>query len=121
MVALSKHEITYTDVVHVARHNKKVSLDPKAKKNVELTRQAVENVIKNKEIAYGITTGFGAFKNKVISQNEVKKLQENLILSHAVGVGKPFSEEIVRGIMFLVANYLSKGYSGVRPIIIETL
>lgn len=114
-------EINHNHVLRVAKQREKVSFAPSAKKHVLSARQAVETIIKNKEIVYGITTGFGAFKNKVISENQVKQLQENLILSHSVGVGDLFSEEIVRGIMFLIINYLSKGYSGIRPIIIETL
>ncbi len=63
---------------------------------------------------YGITTGFGSFKNKNISQEEVANLQVNIIRSHATGVGAPLNEETVRAIMLLRAHSLSKGYSGVR-------
>ena len=101
--------------------NEKVTLSVEAKKAVKATRAAIEAAVKNKEIIYGVTTGFGAFKTVAIQPNQVQELQENLILSHAVGVGTPFQEEIVRGIMFLMANYLSKGHSGVRPVVIETL
>lgn len=70
---------------------------------------------------YGITTGFGAFKNKFISKEETKKLQENLIVSHAVGQGEPFDVKTVKAIMLIIINYLSKGFSGVRPVVINTL
>lgn len=121
MVNINGKSITFEKVVQVALSAEKVTLDPAAKKNVVATRNAIEKAVNNKEVIYGVTTGFGAFKNTAISGSDVKKLQENLILSHSVGVGNPFEESVVRGIMFLMANYLSKGHSGVRPIVIETL
>lgn len=114
-------ELTYIDILSVSRQKETISLSPLAKKKISATRKAVEAIIKNKEVVYGVTTGFGAFKNTVIDQKQVEQLQENLILSHAVGVGEPFKEDIVRGMMFLIINYLSKGHSGVRPIVVETL
>lgn len=120
-ITITGKTLAIEDVYKVAQDRAIVALSPQARKNVEKTRLAIEKAVKNKDIIYGVTTGFGAFKNTAISQDEVSKLQENLILSHAVGVGEPFSEEVVRGIMFLMANYLSKGHSGVRPLVIETL
>src|SRR5260221_9200657 len=121
MVNINGKSISFEKVVQVALFSEKVTLDPVAKKNVTATRNAIEKAVRNKEIIYGVTTGFGAFKNTAISGNDVKKLQENLILSHSVGVGNLFEESVVRGIMFLMANYLSKGHSGIRLIVIETL
>ncbi len=95
-----------------------VSLYEEAIKNVEKSAKAVEKLIKRGEIAYGITTGFGAFKDKIISQKEVEKLQKNILLSHAVGVGEPFDIPTTRAIMLIRANTLARGYSGIR---IETL
>lgn len=121
MVIITGRKISIEDVCKVAQGHDRVVLHTAAKKQVEKTRKAIEKAVENKQVIYGVTTGFGAFKNTAISPNDVKKLQENLILSHAVGVGDPFSEEVVRGIIFLMANYLSKGNSGIRPIVIETL
>lgn len=70
---------------------------------------------------YGINTGFGALKTHAISRDNIQKLQENLIASHAVGVGNPFLQEIVKAVMLLIILYLSKGFSGVRPEVVETL
>lgn len=121
MININGKQITFEKVLDVALRNAKVALDPGAKKNVINTREAIEKAVARKEVIYGVTTGFGAFKNTAISETDVKQLQENLILSHAVGVGTPFDEKVVRGIMFLMANYLSKGYSGIRAVVIETL
>lgn len=112
--------ISPEDLVRVARDSEKVILSPKIKSRIKKCRSIVDSIVLNKEMVYGITTGFGAFKNKVIDQSQTQDLQRNLILSHAVGVGKPLSTEIVRGIMFLIVNYLSKGYSGATLKTIET-
>lgn len=112
--------ISPEDVVKVARHFEKVTLSPTVKSKIKKTRTIVDTAVSNKEVIYGITTGFGAFKNTVIDESQTNKLQENLILSHATGVGDPLPTEVVRGIMFLIANYLSKGYSGATLNTIET-
>ncbi len=110
--------LTIESLVAVARHGVKVSLAPEAKERVLQSRAAVERIISNKQVAYGITTGFGKFSDVLISAEETKQLQKNLIMSHAVGVGDPFPEEVVRAMILLRANALSKGFSGIR---IETL
>ena len=75
---------------------------------------AVQTLLDRGEIAYGITTGFGAFKDKIISREEVELLQRNIVLSHAVGVGEPFDMPTVRAIMLIRANTLARGFSGIR-------
>ena len=73
------------------------------------------------EIAYGITTGFGAFKDKIISLEAVELLQRNIVVSHAVGVGKPFDQPTTRAIMLIRANTLGRGFSGIRLQTLELL
>ncbi len=114
----NNHLTTLEELVRVARHGEKVTLAEENKSKVISSRKTVEKIINSGEIKYGITTGFGAFKNKVIDKDQTSKLQRNLILSHSVGVGNFLSKESVRGIMFVMINYLSKGYSGIK---IETL
>ncbi|HBC96472.1 MAG TPA: histidine ammonia-lyase, partial [Clostridium sp.] len=70
---------------------------------------------------YGITTGFGKFSDVVITGEECKTLQKNLIMSHSCGFGRKFPREIVRTIMLLRANNLARGYSGIRLSVFETL
>ncbi|MCK9905264.1 histidine ammonia-lyase, partial [Microbacteriaceae bacterium K1510] len=69
-------------------------------------------------VVYGITTGFGKFADVMISAEDVSHLQENLIMSHACGMGEPYPAEVVRAMMALRINALSKGFSGIR---LETL
>lgn len=95
-----------------------VSVDPLAMQKVKKTRAYVEKKLESDEAFYGINTGFGMLANKKIPQKDLSRLQENLIVSHAVGVGGAFSVPLARLMMLLRANVLAKGYSGVRP---ETL
>lgn len=120
MIIIGNSAITFEDVVRVSRLDK-VSLSKTAVEKIQKTRKLLEKSLTDKTVIYGVTTGFGAFKNTAIESKDLKKLQENLILSHAVGVGEPFAPEIARGMMFIIANYLSKGHSGARLIVIQTL
>lgn len=118
---IKNQKITYNEVAAVARNHEKVQIAPSARIRIEKARKTVEKAVNDGKVIYGISTGFGAFKDKVINKNETGKLQENLILSHSVGVGKPFPSETVRAMMFLMVNYLSKGYSGIRWQTISTM
>jgi len=89
-----------------------------AEHKVRRARAIVDGVIDRGEVVYGITTGFGAFKDRVIPRDELAQLQVNLILSQCVGVGSPLPAEVVRAMMLCRAHTLSLGYSGLR---IETL
>ncbi len=117
---ISGNELEIDGVVDVAR-GRAVTLDPAAVAGIERSQAAVERLVAQGEIAYGITTGFGRFKDKLISADQAKQLQLNLVRSHAVGVGPLLSEQVVRAMMLVRANTLAKGYSGVHPQVIQLL
>lgn len=120
-IVLDGESLTFEQVLAVAYSKPgepRVALDDKAKISVNRASAAVDTLLERGEIAYGITTGFGAFKDKIISREEVEQLQRNIVLSHAVGVGDPFDTVTVRAIMLIRANTLARGFSGIR---IETL
>ena len=120
-IVLDGESLTFEQVCAVAYGTPvtpEVSLSDVAKTNVNRAAAAVDELLERGEIAYGITTGFGAFKDKIISPEEVERLQRNIILSHAVGVGDPFDTPTVRAIMLIRANTLARGFSGIR---LETL
>ena len=98
-----------------------VALADSSKENVGRCAAAVDRLIERGEIAYGITTGFGAFKDKIISTGEVELLQRNIVLSHAVGVGNAFDTATVRAIMLIRANTLARGFSGIRVRTLELI
>jgi histidine ammonia-lyase len=95
-----------------------VSLTPEAWAQVRRAEQAVQNFIERGEVVYGVTTGFGAFKDRIIPADQVAQLQKNILMSHAVGVGDFIDEATTRAMMLVRANTLAKGHSGIRE---ETL
>ena len=117
-IIIDGESLTFEQVVAVAYGKPRVVLADSAKEKVNRCAAAVQTLLDRGEIAYGITTGFGAFKDKIISREEVETLQRNVVLSHAVGVGKPFDIPTVRAIMLIRANTLARGFSGIR---LETL
>lgn len=84
-------------------------------------RAWVERLATRGLAVYGVNTGFGHLKNVRISNDQLDQLQENLLISHAVGVGPPASPEIVRWMLLFKVHMLLKGHSGVRPEVIERL
>ena len=88
---------------------------------VAASREVVEAVVKRGQAVYGINTGFGKLADVSISPERVSELQRNLILSHCAGVGELAPKEISRTMLLLRANALMKGYSGVRPQLVELL
>lgn len=120
-IILDGESLTFEQVLAVADGKSgrpRVGLSENAKANVNRAAAAVDTLLERGEIAYGITTGFGAFKDKIISREEVERLQRNIVVSHAVGVGDPFDTPTVRAIMLIRANTLARGFSGIR---LETL
>ncbi|MCB0257867.1 MAG: aromatic amino acid lyase, partial [Anaerolineae bacterium] len=91
-----------------------VQLSQLAVQQVQRAADAVQTLLDRGEVAYGITTGFGAFKSKIIPPDQVEQLQHNILVSHAVGVGDPFDATTTRAIMLIRANTLARGYSGIR-------
>ena len=91
-----------------------VTISSAAATRVQRTAAAVQRLLDDNVVAYGITTGFGAFKDRVIEREQVEQLQRNIIMSHAVGVGDPFDVPTTRAIMLIRANTLARGHSGIR-------
>lgn len=98
-----------------------VALSDAARAKVSRAAAAVGQLLARGEVAYGVTTGFGAFKNRLISADQVETLQRNIIMSHAVGVGEPFDRATTRAIMLIRANTLARGHSGIRPETLQLL
>ncbi|CAG1772795.1 partial histidine ammonia-lyase, partial [uncultured bacterium] len=120
-VVIDGASLTIEQVVAVAYGTPgapRVELSPEALSRVVQSADAVRRLVDQGTVAYGITTGFGAFKDRIIPPEQVEKLQYNIIVSHAVGVGDPFDIPNTRAIMLVRANSLARGYSGIRP---ETL
>jgi len=121
MLTINGNTLTISEVIAIVRYGEGVELTSQAKDNIQQSRAWVRDIIAAGEPVYGINTGFGIFSDRRISAQDSAKLNRNLILSHAVGTGHPLHEEVIRAAMLIRANTLSKGYSGVRLVIVETL
>ncbi|MFP4141726.1 MAG: histidine ammonia-lyase [Thermoplasmata archaeon] len=120
-VQIDGEKLGVEDVHRVSREYEKVQLVELCKEKIERSRKIVENKLEGEEDVYGINTGFGDLANVKIEREKTKELQENLIRSHASGVGEPFDIDVVRATMLLRANTLAKGYSGIRLKVIDLL
>ena len=123
-ILLDGERLTVEQVVAVAfgqPGRPRVELAPGARARVACAAQAVRRLLEQGTIAYGITTGFGAFKDRIIPADQEEQLQRNILMSHAAGVGEPFDVPTTRAIMLIRANTLARGYSGVRPETLELL
>lgn len=120
-VVIDGNSLTIEEFIQITRWRKKIELSQEAIERINKSRALVDKFVDENKVVYGITTGFGKFSDVVITGDETKELQRNLIISHACGVGEPLSEEIVRGIMLLRINALAKGFSGIRLSTLNTL
>ena len=98
-----------------------LTIGDKARSRIEASQQKISDVLASGDQVYGVNTGFGLLANVRIGDDELGHLQENLICSHAVGVGDLLPDETVRLIMLMKVNALAQGYSGVRPALVEAM
>lgn len=96
-------------------------LSPDAQKKMQTSRQYIESRIAQGDVMYGVNTGFGAFSSVRISDADIEKLQKNLIRSHSVGVGEPFTKRQTKAMMILRANTLARGHSGIRIDVVNKI
>lgn len=118
---LDGNSLTIEEAFLAERNGGKVSLSRSAVRKMTQSRDQVEKWLGGNEVIYGVTTGFGEFATVKIPQDRIKQLQVNLIRSHSAGTGDPLPANIVRLIILLRANALAKGYSGVRPEVVQQL
>lgn len=98
-----------------------VAISPAALERVAASRALIERIVAAGETVYGVNTGFGKLSDVRIPEDKLTQLQTNLVRSHSCGVGQPLAEPEVRAMLLLRANVLAKGFSGVRPALLELL
>ncbi|MBV9572766.1 MAG: histidine ammonia-lyase [Acidobacteriales bacterium] len=118
---INGNELTLEQVREVAVGGRPVLLSPDARKNVERARAVVDALVSGNKTSYAITTGVGKMSDVRIAGPQIRELQLNLVRSHAVGVGDLLPAAETRAMMLLRANSLAKGYSGIRPVLIDAL
>ncbi|WP_462408769.1 histidine ammonia-lyase [Neobacillus sp. Marseille-QA0830] len=121
MITLTGNDLTIELMKEILYQKKWASASEASMESVKKSREAVERIVKENRVVYGINTGFGKFSDVLVNQGHVQDLQLNLIRSHACGVGEPFPELAAKAMLLLRANALLKGYSGVRPVVIDKL
>jgi histidine ammonia-lyase len=114
-------DLTLEAVREVARDRRAVLLHAEARAAVDRARAVVDALVAENRVSYAITTGVGKLADVRIAGDQIRELQINLVRSHAVGVGEPLSAVETRAMMLLRANSLSKGHSGVRASVIDTI
>jgi histidine ammonia-lyase len=120
-ISLTGNDLTFAQLHAVALQNEPVSIAADAVTRMKSSQAVVDKLLAEGRTAYGINTGFGKLASVRISSEQVHQLQLNLVRSHACGVGAPLSEAETRAMILLRANALAKGFSGVRPVVVETL
>jgi histidine ammonia-lyase len=106
--------MTLNDLVCVARQGARVQPTPEVEQQISQTRKLIEHWVEAEETIYGVTTGFGLLSDVTISKEDTQKLQENILMSHAAGVGDIMEPEAVRAMMLLRVKDLARGHSGIR-------
>ena len=117
-IVLDGENLTLEALERVA-NGAEVTLCPEAAARMQASRDLVDAIAASDEPVYGINTGFGALAETPVARDDLARLQRNLVLSHAVGLGAPLSVRQTRALMALRANVLARGVSGVRIIIVE--
>jgi histidine ammonia-lyase len=120
-IVLDGASLTIADVESVARGRRPIVLDDAARARMEESRALIEAIVARGEVVYGVTTGFGDLATRFIPPEDAARLQENLLMSHAAGVGGELPRELVRAMLLLRANTLALGHSGCRPAIVDGL
>ncbi len=120
-VSLDGHSLTRREFYEVVSGGRRAHLAPRARRAMARSRALVEKLIAQKKIVYGLTTGVGSLSTERIDPAQARRLQLNIVRSHACGVGENLDERTTRGLLLLRANALAAGLAGVRPAVAELL
>ena len=118
---INGNDLSLNDLREVVYEQRPVELADGARRQVVAAREVVEKLLRENRVAYAINTGVGKLSDVHIEPAQNRQLQVNLIRSHSAGVGEPLSQEETRAMMLLRANSLAKGFSGVRPEVIDLI
>ena len=110
--------LTLSDILDVAYGRARVMISAVGIERMMASRRCIERLVEERRVVYGVNTGLGALASKILTPEDAMSLQERILLSHAVGWGPIAEPEVVRAAMFIRANMLARGYSGVRPEIV---
>ncbi len=118
---LNGEALTLAEIEQVAAAGRRVEIAPAAMVRVVESRDCIDAILAAGQVVYGVNTGFGRLSDVRVPSESLTQLQVNLVRSHAGGVGRPLAEAEARAMLLLRGNVLAKGFSGVRPELIELL
>ncbi|HUQ75854.1 MAG TPA: histidine ammonia-lyase [Burkholderiales bacterium] len=121
MIRLGTGRLSLAQLRAIAREAVQLELDPGCLPAIQASEAAVRRILASGKPAYGINTGFGRLSQTRIADAELEELQRNIVLSHAAGTGPLLDDATVRLTLALKIESLARGYSGVRPVLIESL
>lgn len=121
MLELAGQSLALEQIGAVAHGNLPVGLGAGTFERIQASRNVIKEIIAAGRVVYGVNTGFGKLADVRIADADLRELQLNLVRSHACGVGPALSEAETRAMLLLRANVLAKGFSGARPVVVETL
>jgi histidine ammonia-lyase len=113
-IVLGVDGMTLEDLVAIAREGAGVRMAEESEERIRQARALVERWVREGRVIYGVTTGFGALSDVTISPRDTRLLQQNILMSHAAGVGPHLDEQAVRATMALRIKDLARGHSGIR-------
>jgi histidine ammonia-lyase len=114
-------KLTLPDLAQYLRTPSIVTLEASSRARLAASAATVAAIVREGKPAYGINTGFGKLAQKQIAADQLEALQRNLVLSHSVGIGPLLSDDVVRLVMVLKVASLARGYSGVRPEVVDAM
>jgi len=131
-IVLDGESLSIEELARIARDpSVRVDVDPATDERVAKSEALIARAVDNYKKAwaagepapteYGVTTGFGEFKDKPIAPNDLEQLQRNLLLSHSVGVGEAFPADVVRAVLATRLNAFLQGHSGVRRTLVDVV
>src|ERR1043165_3072138 len=121
MLQLKGQQLTLQQIADIAEGREQVVLADDARVRVDQARRVVQEIVNQGRTVYGVNTGFGKLSDVSIDRGDLIQLQLNLVRSHSCGLGEPLSEPEARAMLLLRANVLASGFSGARPLVIDTL
>ena len=114
MLEITGDNLSIKDIIKVSRNYEQIKLSPYAKERITEGFLNLQKIKSKTPTIYGISTGVGSMKDIYIPSLNREQYQKNILLSHAMGTGPYFDEDIVRAAILLKINSFAKGYSGVR-------
>ncbi|MGH2447619.1 MAG: histidine ammonia-lyase [Chloroflexota bacterium] len=113
--------VTLEEIIEVARSGRSVQLGDLATEAIQTSRALIDDIVESGDVVYGVNTGFGKLADHRVPVEDLGRLQRNLVMSHAVGVGPPLEPAEARAMLVLRIIALARGYSGIRLDTVQRL